>query len=55
MGRRGNLETTPTIEKLVISDYVRLCTVEGIKPGNAYRKMERRLKAAKELRNPKTV
>ncbi|MBT0159718.1 hypothetical protein G4O51_07010 [Candidatus Bathyarchaeota archaeon A05DMB-2] len=35
----------PTIENLVISDYVRLCT-EGVKPGEAYRKVRRRLRTA---------
>jgi hypothetical protein len=49
MGRRRRSEPEePTIKEIVISDYVRLCTEEGLKPGEAYRKVKRRLKAAAE-------
>jgi hypothetical protein len=45
-GRKRGLEPeAPTIKNLAISDYVRLCTEEGITPGEAYRKAKRRLKA----------
>jgi hypothetical protein len=42
-----------TIEKSVISNYVRLCLVEGIKPGNAYKDLEKKLDALSELKAPK--
>jgi hypothetical protein len=56
MGRRRNLEPeAPTIEELVISDYVRLCTEEGVKPGEAYRKVRRRLKKATTKKAQKII
>jgi hypothetical protein len=42
-----------TFEKSVISNYVRLCLVEGIKPGNAYKDLEKKLGALSELKAPK--
>jgi hypothetical protein len=42
-----------TFEKSVVSNYVRLCLVEGIKPGNAYRDLEKKLDALSELKAPK--
>jgi hypothetical protein len=56
MGRRRSSEPEePTIEELVISDYVRLCTEEGLKPGEAYREVKRRLKKAATKKNQKIV
>ncbi len=53
MGKRRSSEPEPpTIEEIVISDYVRLCTEEGLKPGEAYRKVKRRLKKAGAEKNP---
>lgn len=43
-----------TVEKSVISDYVRLCLDEGIKPSEAFKEMKRKLQAFKELKS-KTV
>jgi hypothetical protein len=53
--RRGSEPIEPTIEELVISDYVRLCTEEGLKPGEAYRKVKRRLKKTATEKNQKIV
>jgi hypothetical protein len=36
-------ESAVTIENSVISDYVRLCLAEGIKPADAFREMKRKL------------
>ena len=50
MVRKSVLETEEsavTIENSVISDYVRLCLLEGIKPGDAFREMKRKLQAVK--------
>jgi hypothetical protein len=44
-----------TIEKFLISNYVRLCIAEGVKPRDAYEELERRLRALKELKDPKTL
>jgi hypothetical protein len=46
---------TVTVEKSLISNYVRPCIAEGIKPRDAYRELERRLRAVKELKDPKTL
>jgi predicted transcriptional regulator len=43
-----------TVEKSVISGYVRLCLDEGIKPSEAFKEMKRKLHAFKELKS-KTV
>jgi hypothetical protein len=53
--RRGSEPEEPTIEEIVISDYVRLCTEEGLKPGEAYRKVKLRLKKAAAEKNQKIV
>jgi hypothetical protein len=56
MGRRRSLELeAPTVGNLVISDYVRLCTEEGVKPGEAYRKVKRRLHVAATKKSQKIV
>ena len=50
MAKKSVLETEEsavTIENSVISDYVRLCLLEGIKPGDAFREMKRKLQAVK--------
>jgi hypothetical protein len=41
-----------TIEKFLISNYVRLCAVEGIKPRDAYKELAKRLEAVNELKAP---
>lgn len=53
MGRKGALVAeTVTIEESLISNYVRLCIAEGVKPRDAYEELERRLRAVKELKYP---
>ncbi len=50
MSRKTILEPDPAIaiQNGVISDYVRLCLIEGIKPSDAYKEMLRKLHAFKE-------
>ena len=56
MGGRSALAAKGvTIENSIISDYVRLCIAEGIKPVDAYKELERKLEAVKELKDPKTL
>jgi hypothetical protein len=50
-GRNAFAAEMVTIEKFLISNYVRLCIAEGIKPRDAYEELERRLEAIKELKN----
>jgi hypothetical protein len=52
-GRNAFAAEMVTIEKFLISNYVRLCIAEGIKPRDAYEELERRLEAIKELKNPR--
>jgi hypothetical protein len=44
-------EDTNTTEKIVISDYVRLCITEGKKPDDAYNEMKRKLQKLKESKS----
>jgi hypothetical protein len=56
MGRKRSLDPeAPTIENLVVSDYVWLCTEEGVKPGEAYRKVKRRLKTVATEKSQRIV
>jgi len=41
-----------TIERCLVSDFVRLCIVEGVEPRDAYEELGRRLGALKELKAP---
>ena len=45
------MDTEPAAEKLVISDFVRLCIDEGMKPGDAYKEMKKKLNTIKILKN----
>jgi hypothetical protein len=56
MGRKSALAAeTVTIEESLISNYVRFCIEEGVRPRDAYEELERRLRAVKELKDPKTL
>jgi len=39
----------------IISDFVRLCFAEGIKPSEAYREMRKKLVTIKELKKNRVV
>jgi len=52
-GRSALAAKVVTIENSIISDYVRLCIAEGIKPRDAYKELERKLEAVKELKDQK--
>ena len=54
-GKSAFAAETVTIEKFIVSNYVRLCIAEGIKPRDAYEELERRLEAVKALKDPKTM
>jgi hypothetical protein len=55
MNRRSDpTAETVNIEKFLISNYVRLCIAEGIKPKDAYKQLKRRLRAVEELKDPRT-
>jgi predicted transcriptional regulator len=54
MSRKSVLEIDrdPVIvEKSVVSDYVRLCLDEGIKPAEAFKEMKRKLQIFKEFKS----
>ncbi len=38
------------IETELVSNYVRLCLSEGVKPDDAYKELKRRLQTVKELK-----
>jgi hypothetical protein len=48
-----DMDTEPAAERLVISDFVRLCIDEGMKPGDAYKEMKKKLNTIKILKNQK--
>ncbi len=43
------------VEKSFVSDYVRLCFDEGIKPAEAFKETKRKLIAAKALKKRVTI
>jgi hypothetical protein len=51
MGKRpmGTEEHGFNIETELVSNYVRLCICEGVKPDDAFKELKRRLQAIKEL------
>ena len=54
MSRKSVLEIdreVDTVEKSVVSDYVRLCLDEGIKPAEAFKEMKRKLQIFKEFKS----
>jgi predicted transcriptional regulator len=54
MSRKSVLEIDRdpvTVEKSVVSDYVRLCLDEGIKPAEAFKEMKRKLQIFKEFKS----
>jgi len=44
-----------TIEKFLISNYVRLCTLNRVKQRDAYKELSKRLEAVNELKAPETL
>jgi hypothetical protein len=44
-------EVTFSIETELVSNYVRLCFYEGVKPDEAYKELNRRLQAINELKS----
>lgn len=45
----GTEEHGFNIETELVSNYVRLCICEGVKPDDAFKELKRRLQAIKEL------
>jgi hypothetical protein len=43
--------TEISMENELVSSYVRLCLSEGVKPDEAYKELNSRLQAIKELKN----
>ncbi len=46
--KKGVLQASDEVEQAVVSDYVRLCFAEGVKPAEAFRELKHRLRTGKE-------